>query len=258
MDENKLLLLSVCAHSADTIKAAGGTLAKYTQEGHRAKNITFFGKRRVTEPLRKAYDLLGIEYEMWKGEHKELHQGGTWEKIVKLVAMIREYKPDIIFTHDPTDEAYGSFDHGVVGRLVTTACAYASGHGDDEGNMLPGSAPHRVKLMLYYISDMWTPSHISRKPDLFIDISNTIKLKDEAWRISHSGQKGHVTSLLKENRHVASRMYGVVSGCHFAEAFTLPYDRLGRIAMDKIPGEWLTSYRLPGEDHENLSLPEDF
>ncbi len=258
MDENKLFILGICAHTTDTIKGAGGTVAKYTREGHKARSVTLLGGKRDIERLRKAHDVLGIEFEALGFEHRELSGGGDdWEKIIKLVALIRKYKPDIILTHDPSDEGYGAFNHGIVGRLVTTACAYAYGHGSSK-DIAPDLAPHRVKLLLYYISNMWTTAHINRKPDLFIDISDTIRLKDEAWRIAHSGQEGHVSPLLKENRFAAFRMYGVVSGCYYAEAFTLPYDRLGKIAMDKIPAEWLTSYRLPGDDHESLSLPEDF
>jgi LmbE family N-acetylglucosaminyl deacetylase len=259
MHENKLFLLGICAHRTDTIKGAGGTFAKYTRAGHKARSVALLGRKADAEQLRKAYAVLGTEYESLGFEHKELSGGGDdWEKVMKIVAVIRKYKPDVIFTHDPTDEGYGAFNHGTVGRLVTTACAYSDTVGPTKKDMLPDLPPHRVKLLLYYLSNMWTTAHLQRKPDLFLDISDTMKLKGDAWQIAQAGHEGHVVPLLKENRNAAFRMYGVVSGCYFAEAFTLPYDRLGRIALDKIPGEWLTSYRTHGEDHEELSLPEDF
>jgi LmbE family N-acetylglucosaminyl deacetylase len=258
MANDKLSILGICAHRTDTIKGAGGTLAKYTRDGHKVRSVVASRVGGKLENLRKAYEVLGIEVESLEFDQRVLSGlADRWEEMVKIVAVIRKYKPDIIFTHDPADQGYGAFNHGTVGRLVTTACAYSGSHStreDTVGNL----PPHRVKLLLYYLSNMWTTAHVTRKPDLFIDISETIKLKDQAWRIAQSDNEDHVYPLLRENRFAAFRLWGVVSGCYFAEAFTLPYDRLGKIALNKVPEEWLTSYRSPDHDHESLSLPEDF
>jgi LmbE family N-acetylglucosaminyl deacetylase len=233
-------------------------LVKYTRDGHKVRSIVASRVGNQLESLRKAYAVLGIEVESLELDQRTLSGlSDRWEQMVKIVAVIRKYKPDVIFTHDPADEGYGALSHGTVGRLVTTACAYSASHSTRE-NTVADLPPHRVKLLLYYLSNMWTPTHLTRKPDLFIDISDTVKLKDEAWRLAQAGHEDHVYPILRENRFAAFRMYGVVSGCYFAEAFTHPYDRLGKIALNKIPEEWLTSYRSPDYDHESLSLPDDF
>jgi hypothetical protein len=103
-------------------------------------------------------------------------------------------------------------------------------------------------------------------PDLFIDISDTVKEKYKALsQFSHFTAEqtpgGRMPSLLREHRLAPSRLAGIVSGCMYAEAYKFPFDRLTKLAFDEIPQNYLTGiYTIWSKGLENTSmdLPEDF
>ena len=52
MADNQLSILGICAHRTDTIKGAGGTLVKYTRDGHKVRSI-------ASPEGQKGYDQIG-------------------------------------------------------------------------------------------------------------------------------------------------------------------------------------------------------
>jgi len=269
MGQEKLHLVAFVAHPIDEVKCVGGTFAKYVQRGHKATAVVFsrptsrgelpssLSEDEVVETnlvqARKAAKVLGSEVEFLNYRYEDLSIGKDRLKMVYRTAeVIRRLKPNVIFTHLPTDTSYGMMHHQVVGEVITTACFYAG-----QKSFVSENPPHKIKLLLYFLSNMWTPEHFSRRPDLFIDISETAKLKYQSLQQYSAHVGSPPPSILKEHRMVASRMYGVVSGCLFAEAFFLPFDRFGRIALDEIPKDWIVFGRKD-EHHEALSLPEDY
>ena len=52
MANNQLSILGICAHRTDTIKGAGGTLVKYTRDGHKVRSI-------ASPEGQKGYDQIG-------------------------------------------------------------------------------------------------------------------------------------------------------------------------------------------------------
>ncbi len=269
MRKKRLHLVAFVAHAIDEVKCAGGTFAKYVQRGHRATAVIFsrptsrgelpdsLSEHEVVEAnvsqARKAAKVLGSDVEFLNYRYEDLSVGKDRQEMVfRTAEVIRRLKPDAIFTHLLTDTSYGMMHHRVVGEVVTTASFYAGQKG-----FVSDHPPYRTKLLLYFLSNMWTPEHLSRRPDLFIDISDTAKVKFQGLQQYSAHVGSPPPSILKEHRMVASRMYGVVSGCYFAEAFFLPFDRFGRIALDEIPLEWMALGRKD-EHHEELSLPEDY
>ena len=269
MEGKNLHLVAFVAHAIDEVKCVGGTFAKYLSKGHKATTVIFsrptsrgelpasFSEDEVVEAniaqARRAAKVMGADVEFLNYDYGDLSVGKDRQQMVYRTAeMIRRLKPDVVFTHLLADTSYGMMHHQVVGEVVTTACFYAW-----QKRFVSESPPHKAKLLLYFLSNMWTPEHYSRRPDLFIDISETIKVKYNSLRQYNAHVGSPPPSLLKEHRLVASRMNGVVSGCQFAEAFFFPFDRFGKIALDEIPTEWVV-LRRKDEHHEELSLPEDF
>jgi len=269
MGEKDLHLVAFVAHPIDEIKCLGGTFAKYIQRGHKATAVVFskpksrgelpdsFSEDEVVDANiaqgREAAKVLGSDIEFLNYRYEDLSIGkDRLEMVYRTAEVIRRLKPDVIFTHLLTDTSYGMMHHQVVGEVVTTACFYAG-----QKSFVSENPPHKIKLLLYFLSNMWTPEHFSRRPDLFIDISETAKLKYQAFQQYSAHVGSPPPPILKEQRMVASRMYGVVSGCFFAEAFFLPFDRFGKIAFDEIPRDWIVLNR-EDEHHEELSLPNDY
>jgi LmbE family N-acetylglucosaminyl deacetylase len=269
MAQNNLHLVAFVAHAIDEMKCVGGTFAKYVRKGHQATAVVFsrptsrgelpdsFSIEEVVEAnlvqAKKAAKVLGSNIEFFNYRYEDLSVGkDRQEMVIRTADAIRRLKPDVIFTHLLEDTSYGMMHHRVVGEVVTTACYYAG-----QSSLKTDNPPHKINLLLYFVSNMWTPRHFSHSPDLFIDISETAQLKHQGLMQYSSHVGSPPPSLLKEHRMVPSRMYGLASGCYFAEAFFLPFDRFGRIALDEIPREWMV-LRRKDDHHEELSLPEDY
>ncbi len=91
----------------------------------------------------------------------------TEELRAQLVAIIKKYKPQIVFSFDPSNQSFTSLnvshrDHRIASEIVFDACFAAKNF-----HMYPGEA-HRIEKMYFFASD---------KPDYFIDISDMIDFK---------------------------------------------------------------------------------
>ena len=134
-----LRLLGVYAHPDDETFCIGGTLAKYTAAGAQAMVVSFtqgeagqireasaatrrtLGEVRANE-LQQACQQLGVQQivclDYGDGKLKDIPQV---ELVAHIVQIIREFKPDIVFTFDETG-AYGHPDHIAISRATTEAC----------------------------------------------------------------------------------------------------------------------------------------
>lgn len=239
-----LTLVAVSGHEMDAIKACGGTLAKYSQMGHRTVTLCP-GKGNPDGTGPAAYKAIGTEL-------VSLGCGANEEAVATIGEKLVELKADIVFTHLPQDVCiYGGRMHEKTSDVVTSACAYIwqkYRHTD-----------FWIKRLLYFLSNVWTTHYLTLKPDVFIDVSDTAKLKAQA--LTHYAQSvgSDLPDILHEHRMVPSRQYGVVSGVWYAEGFFLPFDRhpFGQLALDKFPDEWLRQNRLESGP-PSLSLPKDF
>jgi LmbE family N-acetylglucosaminyl deacetylase len=104
----------------------GGTAVKYARLGHKVKFVSLTNgnaghhimgggqlARRRQEETRKVFEMTGIEYQVLDNDDGKLQADlATRENVIRI---IREFRPDLIFTHRPND--YHP-DHRNTGILV--------------------------------------------------------------------------------------------------------------------------------------------
>lgn len=173
------------AHSDDFVLGAGGTIAKYTNEGKRVITIVFsFGesshpwlketviqKMRSKEALEASKILNCQTYVYDLKEFKFLEEYEIKKVDQVILKLISKYKPNKIFTHSNEDPHP---DHRAV---------------------------HKITLEIYnklsekpelYIYSIWNPiSFKTAYPSLYVDITKTFSKKLKALKTFHS-QKVHV------------------------------------------------------------------
>lgn len=155
-------ILSVFAHPDDESYGVGGSLAKYHDEGVRLVLVTLTdggaGSKRVkpgvlpNAPLWKcrlmelemACQVLGVDrFVHLCFTDGKLHQTDKALMISKVVAVIREEKPDVIVTFHPNGIS-GHLDHLATTEVTKAAFFQAAEIGDDS---LP---PHKAKKLYFY------------------------------------------------------------------------------------------------------------
>uniref|UniRef100_UPI003F49AC32 PIG-L family deacetylase n=1 Tax=Nonomuraea bangladeshensis TaxID=404385 RepID=UPI003F49AC32 len=132
-------VLCVHAHPDDEAIWTGGTLAKYADEGARTAVVTCTwaqGTQRVAE-LERSLDILGAGRPRLLGYADARNPASASgsprfldvpldEAVGRVVAHIREFRPDVVLTYDGYG-AYGHPDHVQVHR-VTMAAVEAAGY----------------------------------------------------------------------------------------------------------------------------------
>ena len=145
-----LTVLAVFAHPDDEGFGCGGTLAALADDGHRITLIcaTNGDVGEISDPelatpetlpsvrqgeLRAAMDLTGIQdvrflnyrdsgMPGWDDNNhpRSLYQAPEEKVVSQVEAVIRELRPDVVITHDPTG-GYGHPDHVTICRRTETA-----------------------------------------------------------------------------------------------------------------------------------------
>ena len=176
----KETVLVFSAHTDDFVLGAGGTIAKYVQEGKKVIAVVFslgegshpWLKKNVIQGKREketveASKPLGCDVVFFDLEDQNVYEDykkkGTEKELLEL---LRKEKPDKIFTHSSQDS------HLSVGLLA----------GKDDHK-----AVHKITLELFeklkdkpelYVFSVWTPVQFKTQfPVLYVDISKTFKLK---------------------------------------------------------------------------------
>ncbi len=173
-------LMGIFAHPDDESFGNGGTLAKYSEQGVRTYLICAtrgeageisdpalatpdtLGKVREQE-MKTACSILGVSDLRFlgyvDGTLSVIDQG---EAIGKMVRIIRELCPQVIFTFGP-DGVYGHPDHIAVSQMATAAYHLAgdpSAYQEQFGEGLESWSP----LKLYYVAP--TREHFKRMGEL--------------------------------------------------------------------------------------------
>jgi len=176
--ESQLRVLIIGAHPDDA-ESSGGTAAKYTALGHKVKLVSLtngcaghqsmgggpLAKRR-TEEARQAGLVIGAEYQVLDNPDGELMP--TLENRRQVIRLIREFKPDIVFSPRPND--YHP-DHRYTAILVQDAAYMVT-----VPNIVPGT-PHLEKNpVIMYVSDRFQKPN-PFQPDVVVDITDVIEKK---------------------------------------------------------------------------------
>ncbi|MFC1741332.1 PIG-L deacetylase family protein [Nanoarchaeota archaeon] len=210
----KETVMIICAHPDDEIIGAGGTIAKYSQEGRRVIAVIFsYGekshwwlKKKHTVEMRvkeskHAGEVVGTYQTIFLGmKDFELKEEIKDKKNLEVLEkVITKYKPGRIFTHSPDDVIYA--DHKAVWDSVERVTEKIRYKGD------------------IYVFNIWAKDvRLSNYPKLFIDISDTFRLKWQALKCFKS-QQMYIFQLYPGVLWKAFKG-GIEHKCRFAEVFT--------------------------------------
>jgi LmbE family N-acetylglucosaminyl deacetylase len=186
----------IVAHPDDAEFTVAGTVAAWTRAGCKCIYVLCTdGNAGSHEPgmtrerlgairrleQRAACSVLGVHEVVFLGYDDGLLQP-TLELRRDLVRLVRQFRPEVVLTSDPTSLFHGEDyinhpDHRAAGQAALDAVAPAAAM----PLLWPElGAPHRVRRV--YI-------HGNGQPTVWIDVTDTIALKVEALRM-HASQMG--------------------------------------------------------------------
>lgn len=223
--------LVLTAHPDDADIMAGGTLARWADEGHEVRSIIFTrGDKGHDDPgmnaeavavlreaeQRAAAECLGLPQPMFLDGFSDGELAWATLALAEVATrLVRQERPDIIVTHDPFGGAPGYRvpqlhpDHRVVGEAVVEACYFrAPGPLYFPAHRIEGLNPHRVRELFLIMSD---------HADYVVDIAATFDRKLRAVR-EHTSQFGNHPDLEGFLRGLAQRA-GAAAGVPLGEAF---------------------------------------
>ncbi len=225
--EKQLRVLFIGAHLDDNDFCGGGTALKYLQLGHRVRFLSVCngsGGHHVMSPAETAAcrykeaqavaALTGLEYDVWDTEDCE--SVSDLDARRKMVRYIREFNPDVIFTHRTNDY---HVDHRNTGILVQDASYLV---------IVPHFCPdtpamEKMPVIMYFRDHFKYPPFT---PDVVVDIDSVIEKKYEMF-----------------NCHV-SQVYEWLPFTHgeLAEVPSDPKERLEWLKSPRVPRDRVLSY----------------
>ncbi len=134
-----------------------------------------------------------------------------------IVLSIRRYRPDIVFTMDPSFFYYKNYgfvnhsDHRAIGEATLDACyPLARDFLSFPEHARSGLKPHRVKELLLH-------SFVPENANFYADVTDTFNTKIQALSL-HESQISDFSGLDKRMRERAEAA-GRLAGCKYAESF---------------------------------------
>jgi len=171
--------LAFGAHPDDVELTCAGTLIKLANRGYRTGVCALtqgeMGTRGNAETRRQEFEAAAKIMGLATHRLLDLPDGNvqvTWENKLKVIRVLRELKPTIVFLPYWFDRHP---DHGHASELVQEA-AFVAGLKRIE----TGQEPHRPRRLLYY------PCRYEFIPSFIVDISDTHERKMEAIRAYQS------------------------------------------------------------------------
>ncbi len=217
--------LAIYAHPDDPDVSCGGTLAKWAAAGSEVHVcVCCDGGKGSLGPetdegqlVRERYReveasgrVLGVTAHHWFG-YPDGELDDNTELRARVVALVRQLRPDAVLAPDPTAVFFGSNyvnhrDHRMVGWAVLDAVSPAAANPHYFPEM--GSA-HQVPLL--YLSG-------TLEPDTWVDITETIDSKAAALAC-HASQIGEGGEWLRSVVGQRAEEAGQDAGVRYAEAF---------------------------------------
>lgn len=216
-------VMIVVAHPDDMEFSSAGTLAKMVKEGKQVRLVQCTSGDKGTsrrdinsEQLaelregeeREACRRLGVqEVQFLRLKDGELMPDLNFRE--KVVQQIRDFRPDILITHDPFRPYSLHPDHRAVG-ITAVDSVYPTARDPlyFPEHLESGLEPHKV-------AELWLFG--AEYPDTYIDISDTFEDKINALK-AHQSQVGEAETLADRLRDRASEV-GKAQGVPLAEAF---------------------------------------
>jgi N-acetylglucosamine malate deacetylase 1 len=177
MDTVRNRTLTVMAFGAhpdpfDMPYQAGATLAKYARRGHKVIMVAASYEEEWEEEIAAIAKHLGASH-----LSLDFHEGAIFDDpshLRRIVAALREHRPDLVITHQPTD--YHP-DHRALSRAVLGACLLSR-----VAEIKTDQPPHKIGNLYY--SD--TTSGVNSAGSVYVDVAETWQQKIEALRL-HTG-----------------------------------------------------------------------
>jgi LmbE family N-acetylglucosaminyl deacetylase len=197
----KMNILAIGAHPDDIEFGCGGTLIKYVERGHRVCLLVMTGGElgaptaTRTEEQLNSKAIMGATQLFWGG-YKDTHIKIDRDVVIKIEDVISEVRPELIFSHFPDDTHQ---DHRHLAQATVSATRY-------------------IRNVLFYEGP--TTQHF--KPNVFVDIFNTLERKIEALE-AHRSQvtKTNIEDLsIVEIARSSANFRGIQGRVKFAEAFS--------------------------------------
>jgi LmbE family N-acetylglucosaminyl deacetylase len=219
--------LAVYAHPDDPDVSAGGTLARWAAAGSTIhvcicadgdkgsldpRTVPSHLVARRREEVAASGAILGVKAHHWLG-FRDGELDDNLELRGRLVALVRDVRPDVVVAPDPTAIYFGQHyvnhrDHRVVGWAVLDALSPAAGN----PHYFPEAGiAHQVSAA--YLSG-------TLEPDVWVDISETIDVKAAAIAC-HSSQVGENGEWLRGAVRQRAEDAGQSVSVAFAEAYRL-------------------------------------
>lgn len=230
--KNKKILV-IGAHPDDNDFGAAGTMAMAARQGAKIyyliatkgqrgsndKKMTAEKLSKIRETEQKnAAKILGVKEVVFM-DYCDGELEPSLELKKKLVMFLRKYRPDYVFTMDPSRFYYKRLDfgfinhsdHRAIGEAALDACfPLARGVLSFPEHLKIGLKPHKVKEVFLF-------SFMTNEANCFIDITETINLKIKALA-AHKSQFGNSNQVREWIKMGASEL-GKKAGAKYAEAF---------------------------------------
>ena len=227
-------VMAVGAHPDDIEFGAGGTIAKWAQQGCEAIFVIMtdgskgtwnpeadpleLAVRRQGEARRAAGTLApGATVEFLGWTDGELHHGER--AVAQLCHLIRRHKPDVLIAHDPWKRYRLHPDHRAAGFIATDALVAAR-----DPHFLPELGHHhRPKALLLFEAD--EANHLESLGELALRAKVEALLchrsqHESSMEIDDPGDLEEVSRFRQAVREAAERA-GAADGAELAEAFHL-------------------------------------
>lgn len=217
-------ILILAAHPDDEVFGCGGTVAKLIKKNWNAHLLFFTDgissrknhenleskiKRRKSAAL-KSSKLLGIKnVKFLSYPDNGLDKVKLIEIIKEIESYMKQFKPEIIFTHSNTDL---NIDHEIINRAVVTAT-----------RPQPNFYVKKILLFETLSSTEWNFSSkkLNFKPNYFVDIKDTIKIKVKAIKAYKAELRKWPHPRSVNGAKTLANYRGQSVGLEFAEAFFL-------------------------------------
>ncbi|MGB9805891.1 MAG: PIG-L deacetylase family protein [Thermoproteota archaeon] len=216
-------VLVVQPHADDADVGIGGTIAKLVDNGCEVTYLTLTDDRCGTsdpsmlpetlvkirmQEQEEAAKVLGVKEVIWLGYYdSELYP--SLELREKIIRVIREKKPEAIFTVDPWLMYEAHPDHRTTGIMAAEAFMFSGLPNVNRKHLEEGLEPHAAEYIAFFVTS---------KPNTYVDITNYLDKKLEAVK-KHKSQFGHAWSFFESYIRYQGRRYGKQINVQYAEAF---------------------------------------
>jgi len=220
-------ILVIAAHPDDEVLGCGGTIARHTQNGDSvhvlilAEGATSRDEKRdrasrtselsaLAQAAHKAKAILGVSsLKLMDFPDNRMDSCDLLDIIKAIEPLIQEYSPQRIYTHHPGDV---NIDHQRISEAVITAARSTPNH--PTNTILFFEVPSSTEWQV-------SPVKATFQPNWFVDISETLQLKQKALEAYDSEMRSfpHPRSY-SAIAHLA-HWRGATAGVEAAEAFVL-------------------------------------